>query len=253
MNRAGEREHSPQNGMLSVMPSRKSLHRRTAERVATQLLREGSAVAVVLHGSVAQETHQATSDIDLVAVGPGSPGLETFEVNGLRVEVINFTADEWKARFARPIPAWTYAWSEGIVLCQSGNTAAPLVAEASEILRLYRPQRPVLLEHVEFWSHVRPKLANTLARGDLSEIGYAMGLSTQRLIESLFLSNDVVPPPLSNARTFSRLVCLPVPQRLDARLKKMLAHPDVITRAQEKLSLIDDILISLNAKILPSA
>lgn len=224
-------------------------HYRTAERVATRLLSNGLATAVVLHGSVAQKAHRPTSDVDLVAIGPISVGFETLEVNGLRIELITRTFDDWLETFARQVPAWAYAWSDGIVLGQSERNAETLVAASMRTLQSYRPQQSTLVEHMEFWEHVRPKLAEAVTRGDDTEIGYSMGLSMQRLVESLFLMNAVVPPPVSNARTFDRLLRLPSPERLDARLRTMLTHPEVRTRAKEKLTLIDDLVEAIRAKL----
>ncbi|WP_350353294.1 nucleotidyltransferase domain-containing protein [Microbacterium sp. A8/3-1] len=224
-------------------------HYRTAERVAARLLGDGRATGVVLHGSVAQNAHRPASDVDLVAIGPTSVGFEILEVNGLRIELITRTFDGWLEAFAREVPAWAYAWTDGVVLVQSGRNAESLVAAGTRALQSYRPRRSSLVEHVEFWEHVRPKLAEAASRGDDTEIGYSMGLSMQRLVESLFLMNDVVPSPVSNMRTFDRLLHLPAPERLDARLRTMLTHPDVRTRAQEKLILIDDLVEAIRAKL----
>lgn len=147
------------------------LHYRTAERVAMLLMDDGSTTAVVLHGSVARGTHRSTSDIDLVVIGSTSTGLQRVDVDGLRVELITRTFEEWMTTFHRPIPAWTYAWSDGVILGQVGHAAEYLVAAAIEVLRTFRPPQSLLAEHLVYWEHVRPKLADAIARGDAAEIG----------------------------------------------------------------------------------
>lgn len=222
-----------------MVASVSDLHYRLAERVATQIMSDGSATAVVLHGSVAHGTHRSTSDIDLMVIGSTSTGLQRLDVDGLCVELVTRTSDGWHATFARPAPAWTYAWSEGVVLEQVDHAAESMIEAASDVLRTFKARSSLLVEHLEFWAHVRPKLAAAVARGDTCEIGYAMSLSMGHLVESLFLVNDVVPSPTSSDRTFPRLMSLHSPPGLEARLERILTGADVTVRAMEKLDLID--------------
>lgn len=224
-------------------------HRRMAQRVAARLLADGAATAVVLHGSVARGDHRADSDVDLVAIGPTSTGMGTTEVDGLRAEILTRTEEDWWAALARPLPTWAYAWSDGVVLVRSDEAADRLATEAARILRCFRPRPGLLMEYIDLWEHVLPKLTGTVARGDETEIGYAVGLSTQQLVESLFLVNDVVPPPVSASETFERLRRLPAPDRLDDRLRLVMTHPDARVRAREKLRLVDDVVAAMRAKI----
>lgn len=80
-----------------------------------------------------------------------------------------------------------------------------------------------------------------MEQGDASEVSYAMALSIPRLVESLLLINDAVPPPASNAETFRRLRSPGVPDTLGDRLDRLFSHSSAEVREREKLALINEI------------
>lgn len=216
-------------------------HFQVAELVANRLVDEGKATAVILHGSGGQSTHRPDSDVDLVAIAPASTGLSAYDVNGLRVEIVGRCYEDWIGVFSRPIPSWVHAWTDGRMLRQTGGAGDRLVDCATQTLRTFRARDETLLGHVEFWGHVRPKLADVVVRGETSEVGYEMALSMPQLVESLFLINDVVPPPASNAGAFRRLRSLGVQDVLGDRLDRLFSHSSAEVRGREKLALIDEL------------
>lgn len=186
--------------MIASLP-----HRRVALAHAERLRGRDDIRAVLLGGSVARGNHCASSDIDLLIVGPEVDELQVRVMDGeLLVERISHSEPQWRLRLDRPRTSWLYALLDAEVLYDDGS-AARLREASAATLRTYRAS-PELRERLAtmLW-HGQAKLAR--AADDRSR-GLWSALFVETILDGLYTVYDIPLP--AGARRLEHLHLVPL-------------------------------------------
>jgi len=194
-------------------------HRRIAEQMALELGCRGDVEAVLLAGSVARDQHRASSDVDLLVVGPDISTLTVrVVVDGLLVERIAHSEAGWTQRLDRPRTSWAYAIREAVPLLDRGAGQRLQVA-AEDVLRTYRASDALRsLLATALW-HSQAKLDRALSADDRAQ-GYWASVMVETLIDALYTVHDVPLP--AGSRRLEHLAQVPLTAAEQIHLEQLL-------------------------------
>ncbi len=198
-------------------------------------------LGVMLCGSLARGTARENSDIDLLVVlADGEAERARRKRHGsLTIEEIGRTSSGWVQRFSPSRvgdESWGYAFLEGIILHDPHGVVARLVSAAADAHASYRVSRHIKAHYAWLWDHVRPKMEAVLRGNDATEIGWAVAVMTNPLVETLWAINERPLPSRDLGRFERHLDDLTVPDEASALVHRMLrSSPREALRLQLRL------------------
>lgn len=173
-------------------------HRLVAAQMAQELGHRRDVEAVLLAGSVARDEHLATSDLDLLVVGPEADTLPVrVMIDGLLVERISHTEAGWLQRLDRPQTSWLYAFSEATPLLDRG-AGGRLRDAADQVRRSYWADTALRSRLATSLWHGQAKLDRAV-EGDERSQGFWASLMVETLIDALYTIHHV-PLPAGSRR-----------------------------------------------------
>lgn len=167
-------------------------HRAVALAHAESLRGRDDVQAVLLAGSVARGEHLASSDVDLLVVGPESMDVRV-EVGGLLVERIAHSEQAWASRFDRPKTSWLYAFCEAQVLLDDDGAAGRLQQLAATTRADYRTSSALRHDIAQRLWHSQAKLARA-RDGATREQGFWSAIIIEYTLNALYAVHDVPLP-----------------------------------------------------------
>lgn len=234
----------PTTGGRRDVSAATDVHEIVAETIAGELSGRPDVLAVMIAGSVARREHVESSDVDLLVVTSEDADLtggERHLVNGLLVEWIARTEQEWLSRFDRPKTSWLYAFLDARTLTDSG-AAARLQAAAQSMLHEYRPN-PELNRVLATWLwHGQAKLDRARVSSDPRVRGYCASLFVETVIDGLYAVHNVPLP--AGARLLSYLYLVPLTED-ERELLDVVLIGDVKSRFESICTLVDHLRAAL--------
>lgn len=220
------------------------VHEIVAARVAGELSRQPDVLAVMIAGSVARREHVESSDVDLLVVASADAdvaGGERQLVDGLLVEWIARTEQEWLSRFDRPKTSWLYAFLDARIVIDNG-AAARLQAAAQGMLDEYRTN-PELDQVLATWLwHGQAKLDRARVSSDPRVRGYCASLFVETVIDGLYAVHNVPLP--AGARLLSYLHLVPLTED-EREVLDIVLLGDVENRFESICTLVDHLRATL--------
>lgn len=187
--------------------------------MADELSHRRGVEAVLLAGSVARGEQWATSDLDLLVVGPEADTLPVrVMIDGLLVERISHSEAGWLQRLDRPRTSWLYAFSEAIPLLDRG-AGGRLRDAADKVRHSYRAD-PALRSRLatSLW-HGQAKLDRAV-EGDEQSQGLWASLVVETIIDALYTIHNVPLP--AGSRRLEHLHEVPLTAEDQANLDHLL-------------------------------
>jgi predicted nucleotidyltransferase len=200
----------------------RGLHEVVALRMAEEIGLRPDVLAVMVAGSVARGDHVSSSDVDLLIVSSTGAQIDRSRrwlVDGLLVEWIARTEQDWLAKFDRPKTSWLYAFLDVRIVTDEGP-ARRLQTAAKTMLSAYRTsdaQRQVLATWL--W-HGQAKLDRARVAEHPAQRGFRASLFTEFVLYGLYAVHDVPLP--YGARLLDYLHRVPLASRERTLLDSVL-------------------------------
>lgn len=217
------------------------MHVQLARAEADSIAEREDVQAVLLTGSVARGEHCASSDVDLLVVGPETADLPVRRVaQGHLVERIAHSESGWMARFDRPRTSWLYAFCEAEILVDDG-VGRRLQELAGRTRREYRASQELRQNVATMLWHSQAKLERARDGDDLSQ-GFWAAICIEYILNALYTVHDVALP--AGSRLVAHLPEVPLTQWESERVRDLFTN-STAGRLQAATALTDDLLTRL--------
>lgn len=170
-------------------------HQELLKRIIPELRADQSITAVMLMGSVAAETENPYSDLNLFILGSKNK-LQTEQMDGITVEYLYITQEAAQSKLDKSPSAVYYYFGSKIIYDLDGRLIK-LMRSAMNKYKKYKANEKDKLELRQYLMSARSKINAAIYLKDFLRADYITATTTDKLIEAVFALNDIPLPPVS--------------------------------------------------------
>ena len=174
------------------------LHEELISEFVSRMRKEKGVEAIFLVGSVARGSHSGRSDVDLYIIADAPKPFESTVKEGIVMEIHRETLSQIEEKIENS-PMVLYSLSESKALYDPKGAVKTLKELALAKLREFKVDEKEVFK-VKYWlSTTARKIEDSLDRGDYSRAGFYASTVLWKVVEGLYLQNNLPVPPATLA------------------------------------------------------
>ncbi len=170
-------------------------HQELLKKIIPMLKADNSITAVMLMGSVAAETENQYSDLNLFILG-GKNKLQSEIMDDIMVEYLYFTPEAAQSKLDK-YGTEVYRYLGSKIIYDMDGRLIKLMRNAMNKYKKYKSADKEKLELRIWLYNARSKIKAAAELQDRLKVDYVTSATTDKIIESVFAINDVPLPPIS--------------------------------------------------------
>ncbi len=175
-----------------------STHSRLVEEVKQRYIGDDNVRAILLSGSIARAQVGKFSDIDVVLIVKEKRPYIRYHAGDLEIEIDSQVLDDIPRRLQEN-PMSYYIFSELTPLYDPEGLHTSISGEARKFREAYKATHRVKGDLFVWLNHSKMKIESALDEGDTQKAVFFSEVTLWKMIEVLYVINDVVSPPVTHA------------------------------------------------------
>ena len=211
-------------------------HQELLKKLIPELKADPAITAVMLMGSVAAETENEYSDLNLFILGTRNKH-QSEMVDGILVESIYTTQETAQSKLDKS-GTEVYHYLGSKILYDMDGKLIKLMRNAMNKYKKYKASEKDKAFLRQYLNRSREKMKAAIGREDSLQADYITTITTARIIEAVFAINDIPQPPTGKIfHELDKLKHIPEPGWFENLLNK-----NVVRRTETALLVLDWVL-----------
>ena len=170
-------------------------HQELLKKIIPELRVDNSITAVMLMGSVAAETENENSDLNLFILGSKSK-LQSDIVDNIMVEYLYVTPEVAQSKLDKT-GTEVYHYLGSKIIYDLDGKLIKLMRSAMNKYKKYKANDKEKIELRHWLYSAKSKINSAISQQDVLKTDYITAAATEKIIEAVFAINDVPYPPIS--------------------------------------------------------
>ena len=170
-------------------------HQELLKKIIPELRVDNSITAVMLMGSVAAETENENSDLNLFILGSKSK-LQSDIVDNIMVEYLYVTPEVAQSKLDKT-GTEVYHYLGSKIIYDLDGKLIKLMRSAMNKYKKYKTNDKEKIELRHWLYSAKSKINSAISQQDVLKTDYITAAATEKIIEAVFAINDVPYPPIS--------------------------------------------------------